>query len=72
MIMNGEKENVWKEAVLFKQLIGKYVEETGLVLIWATIPAYYLERLKNTTKTLSQDIRSPSLDADPGPLEHEF
>jgi hypothetical protein len=69
--MNGEQENVWKEAVRFKHLIGNHVEETGVVLIWHTIPAHYLERLKNTTKNLSQDIRSPSLDVDPGPLEHE-
>jgi len=35
-------------------------------------PDIWLEELKKTTKTLSQDRRSPGRDFDQGPPEHTF
>jgi hypothetical protein len=46
-------------------------EGSGRGLISRHYPRIYLEGLKKTTKSLSQDTRSPSRNLNPGPPEYE-
>jgi hypothetical protein len=40
-------------------------------LEWKQIIRIFLEGLSKTTRSISQDIQSPSLDSNPGPPEYE-
>jgi hypothetical protein len=49
----------------------KDLEESGSGLILRYYPDIHLERLRKTTNNLSQDIRSPDPDLNPGLPQYE-
>jgi hypothetical protein len=57
--------------VTSKLWFGKDLEESGRDLILRYYPGIHLQGLRETTKNLSQDSRSPDRDINPGPPEYE-